>query len=216
MTTANCADIFANELPRSARIHDLHIRVVQPRNHLFGRDRYRRIDFQFERDGRKPRGVTTDRPAGGRPILDAFMVDTDIAAAKILQGVKTEIGIPRAAAPVDYDFAMRVQTCRAEYPLNALGCDEVLGVFVAQNFRRIADADGARNVSFSIGIGSSYVPNNSISPDSLGDLVGIDDGGGPGHGDLRPQEEQRNEYPMAHDEPPLLHCSTASSWQQPP
>jgi hypothetical protein len=98
MTAANCADIFANELPRSAHVDNLHIRIVQPRHHLFGRDRYCRIDLQFERDGGKLRGVTADRPAGGRPVLDAFMVDTHIAAAEILQGVETEIGIPGAAA----------------------------------------------------------------------------------------------------------------------
>src|SRR5713101_5909620 len=201
MTAANCADIFANELLRSAHIHDLQIRVVQPRHHLFGRDRYCRIDFQFERDGRKLRGVTADRPAGGGPVLDAIMVDTDIAAAEILQGVKTEIGIPRAAAAVHDGFAIRVQTRRAEYLLDAVRRDEILGIFVAQNFRRIADADGARNVSFGICIGSSYVPNNGISRDSLGDIVAIDDGGGRGQGGLRPQERKRNEYQTFHDEP---------------
>src|SRR5713101_3390358 len=201
MTAANCADIFANELLRSAHIHDLQIRVVQPRHHLFGRDRYCRIDFQFERDGRKLRGVTADRPAGGGPVLDAIMVDTDIAAAEILQGVKTEIGIPRAAAAVHDGFAIRVQTRRAEYLLDAVRRDEILGIFVAQNFRRIADADGARNVSFGICIGSSYVPNNGISRDSLGDIVAIDDGGGRGQGGLRPQERKRNEYQKFHDEP---------------
>src|ERR1700719_2436909 len=64
-------------------------RVVQPRHHLFGRDRYGRIDLQFERDRRKLRGVTANRPAGGDPVLDAFMIDTDIAAPEILQGVKS-------------------------------------------------------------------------------------------------------------------------------
>src|SRR5439155_549543 len=77
----------------------------------------------------------------------------------------------------------------------------ILGIFVAQNFRRIADADGARNVSFGICIGSSYVPNNGISRDSLGDIVAIDDGGGRGQGGLRPQERKRNEYQTFHDEP---------------
>ena len=61
--TGNNADIFSNELLRSTHIQDLHIRVVQSRYHLFGRDCYCRIDFQFERDGRQPRSVTADRPA---------------------------------------------------------------------------------------------------------------------------------------------------------
>ena len=145
-------------------------------------------------------GVTADRPARGGPILDAFMVDADIAAAEILQGVKTEIGIPRAAAAVDDGFAIRVQTRRAEYLLDAVRRDEILGIFVAQDFRRIADADGARNVSFGIGIGRSYVPNNGISRNSLGDIVAIDDGGGRGYGGLRPQEQKRNENQTFHDQ----------------
>ena len=68
------------------------------------------------------------------------MVDADIAAAEILQGVETEIGIPRAAAAVDDDFAMRIQTRQAEDLLDAVRRDEILVIFVAQDFRRIADA----------------------------------------------------------------------------
>jgi hypothetical protein len=75
------------------------------------------------------------------------MVDTDIAASEILQCVKTEVGIPCAAAAVDDGFALGVQTCAAEYLLDAIRRDEILGIVVAQNFRRIADADGARDVS---------------------------------------------------------------------
>jgi hypothetical protein len=186
----------------------LHIRIVQPRHHLLGRDRCCGIDFQFERDGRKLRGVTADRPAGGDPVLDTVMVDTDIAAAEILQSVKTEIGIPRAAAAVDDGFAVRVQTRRAEYLFDAVRRDEILGIFVAQNFCRIADADGARNVSFGIGIGSSYVPNHGISRDSLGDIVAIHDDGGRGHGGLCPQEQQRNEDQTFHDEPSVSLLSS--------
>ena len=100
----------------------------------------------------------------------------------------------------------RVQTRRAEYLLDAVRRDEILGIFVAQNFRRIADADGARNVSFGIRIGGSYVPNNGISRNSLGDIVAIDDDGGRGHGGLRPQEQQRNEDQTFHDEPSILPC----------
>src|ERR1700730_18087861 len=121
------------------------------------------------------------------------MVDTDVAAAEILQSVKSEIGVPRAAAAVDDGFAIRVQTCRTEYLLDAVRRDEILGIFVAQNFRGIADADGARNVSLGIGIGSSYVPNNGTSRDSLADIVTIDYGGGRGHGGVRPQKRKRNE-----------------------
>ena len=111
------------------------------------------IDLQFERDRGKLRGVTADRAAGGRPVLDAFMVDTHIAAAEILQGVETEIGIPGAAAAVDDDFASRVETRRAEYLLDAVRRDEILGIVVTQNFCRIADADGTRNVSLGIRVG---------------------------------------------------------------
>src|SRR5262249_38026103 len=78
--------------------------------------------------------------------------------------------------------------------------DEILGIFITQNSRRVADADGARNMSFGIGIGSSYVPNNGISPDGLGDIVAIDDSGGRSHGGLRPQERKRNENQTFHDE----------------
>ena len=95
----------------------------------------------------------------------------------------------------------RVQTRRAEYLLDAVRREEILGIFVAQNFRRIADADGARNVSFGICIGSSHVPNNGISRDGLGDIVAIDDGGGRSQGGLRPQERKRNEDQTFHDEP---------------
>src|SRR6516164_3738925 len=147
------------------------------------------------------RGLKADRPAGGGPVLDAVMVDADIAAAEILQGVKTEIGIPRAAAAVDDDFAMRIQTRQAEDLLDAVRRDEILGIFVAQDFRRIADADGARNVSFGVGGRRSYVPNNRIARNSLGDIVAIDDGGRCRHGGLRPQDQKRNEYQAFHDEP---------------
>src|SRR5262245_40746568 len=69
--------------------------------------------------------------AGGGPVLDAVMVETDIAAAEILQSVKTEIGIPRAAAAVDDDFASWIETRRAEYLLDAVRRDEILGIVVA-------------------------------------------------------------------------------------
>src|SRR5262245_56086326 len=208
MTAANCADVFADELPRSADIDDLHIRIVQPRHHLFGRDRRRGIDLQIERDRRKLRGVTADRPAGGGPVLDAVMIETDIAAAEILQSVKTEIGIPCAAAAVDDDFASRIETRRAEYLLDAIRRDEILGIVVAQNSRRIADADGARNVSLGIGIGGSYVPNNGISRDGLGDIVAIDNDRGRGHRGWYPQEQQWNEEQTFHDEPSVSLLSS--------
>src|SRR4029077_9296284 len=195
-----CTDIFADELLRSTRIHDLHIRVVQPRHHFFGRDRCGRIDFQLERDGRKLRNVKADRPARGRPILDAVMVDADIAAAEVLQGVKTEIGIPRAAAAVDDGFTMRIQTPGAEDLLDAVRRDEILGIFVAQDFRRIADVNGACDVSFGIGSRRSHVPNNRIARDSRGDIVPIDDNGRRRHGGLRPQDQKRNKYQALHDE----------------
>ena len=128
------------------------------------------------------------------------MVDADIAAAEILQGVKTEIGIPRAAAAIDDGFAMRIQTRRAEDLLDAVRRDEILGIFVAQDFRRIADADSACNVSFGVGSRRSYVPNNRIARNSRGDIVAIDDGGRRRHGGLRPQDQKRNEYEAFHDE----------------
>src|SRR4051794_40793804 len=125
MTAAYCTNIFADELLRGTRIHDLHIRVVQPRNHFFGRDRDCRNDFQLERDGRKLRDVEADRPARSGPILDAIVVDADIAAAEVLQSVKTEIGIPRAAAAVHDDFTMRIQTRGAEDILDSVRRDEI-------------------------------------------------------------------------------------------
>src|SRR5262249_44171006 len=201
MAAADCADIFTGELLRRADIQDLHIRIVEPRHHLLGGDRYCRIDFQFERDWRKLRDVTTDRPACSGPVLDAFMVDADVAAAEILQGVKTEIGMPRAAAAVDDDFAIRIQAGGAKYLLDAFRRDEILGIFIAQNSCRVADADGARNMSFGIGIGSSYVPNNRIPRDSLGDILAINDGSRRGCGGLRPQERKRNEYETFHNTP---------------
>jgi hypothetical protein len=70
---------------------------------------------------------------------------------------------------------MRIQTRRAEDLLDAVRRDEILGIFVAQDFRRIADADGACNVSFGIGSRGSYVPNNRIARNSRGDIVAIDD-----------------------------------------
>src|ERR1700732_5463077 len=98
---------------------------------------------------------------------------------------------------------MRIPTRRAEDLLDAVRRDEILGIFVAQNFRGIADADGARNVSFGICIGSSYVPNNGISRDSLGDIVAIDDGGGGGQGGLRRQGRKRDEDQTFYEKPPV-------------
>src|SRR5262245_31065281 len=109
--------------------------------------------------------------------------------------------MPRAAAAVDNDFAIRVQTGATEYLLDALGRDEILGIFVAQNSRRVANADGARNMSFRIGIGSSYVPNDGIPRDRLGDILAIDDDSRRGCGGLRPQQRKRNEYETFHDKP---------------
>ena len=144
--------------------------------------------------------VAADRPASGGPVLDAFMIDADISAAEILQGIKTEIGVPRTAAAVDDDFAIWVETRRAEYLLDTVDCDEILGVFVAQDFRRIADVDGAGNMSFGVGLGRAYVPNDGISRERLGDIGAIDDGGGRGYRSLRPQEPKRNENHMFHDQ----------------
>src|SRR5262249_42460274 len=155
----------------------------------------------FERDGCKVRCVTADRPARSGPVLDAFMVDAHIAAAEILQGVKTEIGMPRAAAAVDDNFAIRVQTDGAKYLLDALCRDEIFGIFVAKNSCGIANADGARNMSFRIGVGSSYVPNDGIPSDSLCNILAIDDDCGGGSGGLRPQKRKRNEYETFHDMP---------------
>src|SRR4029077_1493536 len=109
---------------------------------------------------------------------------------------------------VDDDFASRVQTRRAEYLLDAVRRDEILGIVVAQNFCRIADADGTRNVSLGIRVGGSYVPNNGISRDSLGDIVPIDDDRGRGHGGLCPKEQQRNEDQTFHDEPSISLLSS--------
>src|SRR5262245_57657683 len=114
MTTPDGADVFAPELRRRPRIDDLHIRLVDPRHHLLGRDRGCWIDFQLECDGRKFCGFTAGRPAGCGPALDAFVVDADVGAAEILDRVKSEIGIPGAAAAVDDGFTLRVETRRAE------------------------------------------------------------------------------------------------------
>src|SRR6266481_793644 len=150
MTAANGADILANELLRRARVHDLHIRVVQPRHHLLGGDRYGRIDLELERNGRKPRSLAADRPPRGSPVLDPFMIDADIAAAEILDSVKPEIRVPAAPAAIDDDFAFRVEAGGPEHLFDAVGRDEILGVVVAQNLGRIANADRARNVSFGV------------------------------------------------------------------
>src|SRR5262245_11874366 len=159
MTAANGANILANKLLRCARVHDLHIRVVQSRHHFPGGDRYSRIDLELERDGRKPRSLTADHAPRGGPILDSFMVDADIAAAEILRGVEAEIGIPASAAAINDDFALRVEACGSEYLFDAVRRDEVLRVVVAQNFGRVTDADGACNVPFGVGFGGSHVPN---------------------------------------------------------
>jgi hypothetical protein len=74
--------------------------------------------------------------------------------------------MPCAAAAIDDDFAIGVQTDAAEYLLDGLRSDKIFGIFVAKNSRRVADADGARNMSFRIGVGSSYVPNDGIPRDS--------------------------------------------------
>jgi hypothetical protein len=49
-----------------------------------------------------------------------------------------------------------------------------------------------------IRVGGSYVPNNGISRDRIGDVLAIDDDGGRGR--LCPQEQQRNEDQTFHDE----------------
>src|SRR6516164_1728099 len=140
------------------------------------------------------------------------MIDTDIAAAEILQGVKSQIGIPGAATAVDDGFALWVETRRAEYALNAIRRDEILSIFVAQDFRRIANVDGTGNVFSGIGIGRSYVPNNRISRDSLGDIGAIDDNWGRGHGGFCPQKQYRNKHQTFHGRASVssLHRATLS------
>jgi hypothetical protein len=86
------------------------------------------------------------------------MIDSDIAAAEILQGVKSQIGIPCTATAVDDGFPLWVETRRAEYALNAIRRDEILVIFVAQNFGRIADVNRTSNVCFGIGISKSLRP----------------------------------------------------------
>src|SRR5262245_310469 len=94
MTTANGADIFASKFLRCARVHDLHIRIIQSRHHFPGGDRDRRIDLELEGDRRKPRSFTADCPSRSGPVLDSFMIDADVASAEILHGVEAKIGIP--------------------------------------------------------------------------------------------------------------------------
>src|SRR5205823_3727667 len=65
----------------------------------------------------------------------------------------------------------------------------------------VADADGARNMSFRVGIGSSYVPNEGIPRDSLSDILAINDDSRSGGGGLCPQERKRHEYETFHDKP---------------
>src|SRR5262249_42670445 len=131
MPAAYRTDIFAGEFLRRARVDDLHIQVVEPGHHLFGGNRCCRIDLQLERDGRKLRSIAADRAAGGGPALDAFVVDSDVLTAEILQRVKAEIRLPGAATAVDDGLAMGVQSGRAEYLLNAVCRDEILGIVVA-------------------------------------------------------------------------------------
>src|SRR5438067_2268383 len=109
--------------------------------------------------------------------------------------------MPRAAAAIYDDFAIRVQADAAKYLLDALRRDEIFGIFVAQNARGIADADGTRNMSFRIGVGSSNVPNDGIPRDSLGDILTIDDDSRRGCSALRPQKRKRNEYETFHNKP---------------
>src|SRR5262245_7243954 len=115
MTAANGADILASKFPRRACVHDLDIRVVQPRHHLPGRDRYRRIGLKLECNGWKPRDLAADRPPRGSPALDPLVIDADITAAEILHGVETEIGIPSAPAAVDNDFTFGIEARGREY-----------------------------------------------------------------------------------------------------
>ncbi len=199
MTAANGADILASKLPRRARVHDLHIRVVQPRHHFPGGDRHRRIDLELERNGRKPRCLAADRSPRGGPVLDPFMIDADIAAAEILHGVEPEIGIPATAATIDDDFALWVEARGPEYLFDAVDRNEILCVVVTQNLGRIANADGASNVSSGVDVCGSHVPNKGVSCDRVGNILGIDNGGR-GHSNFCPKERKRNDQQTFHDQ----------------
>src|SRR6266702_3347521 len=170
MAAANGADILANEFLRRARVHDLHIRVVQLRHHFPGGDRYRRIDLELERNGSNPRSLTADRSPRGGPVLDPFMIDADLAAAEILHRVKPEIRVPAAPAAIDDDFAFRVEARSPEYLFDTVRRDEILGVVVAQNLGGVTNADGARDVSFGVGIGGPHVPDKSVSRDRISNI----------------------------------------------
>src|SRR5262245_4767256 len=165
MTATNGANILANKFLRRTRVHDLDIRVIQPCHHLLGGDRYRGIGLELERNGRRARGLAADRPPRGGPVLDALMIDADIAAAEILHGVEAEIGIPGAPASVDDGLAVRVGARGPEYLFDAIGCDGILRVVVTQNPGRIANADGAGNVSSGVGVSGSHVPDKGVACD---------------------------------------------------
>src|SRR5499427_2028065 len=206
MAAANGAYVFAGEFLGRARIDDLHIRVVQPRHDLLRRDRNARIDFQFEGDGRRRRSLATGRVAGGGPSLDAFVIDTDIATAKIPYRVQAEIGHPAAPAAINDDFTLRIETSRAEDFLDAIGRDEILGIIVTQYARRIADIDRSGDVSCRISTGRANVPYDGVPRDGFGNILIIGDRGRRGvgdMGDLDQKDRQCNKRQTIHDGPPL-------------
>jgi hypothetical protein len=81
------------------------------------------------------------------------VVDTHLDSTEIPYRVLTEVRHPAAAAAIDDDLAPRIETCRTEDLLDAIGCDEILSIVVAQDARRIADVDCAGNMSRRIGFG---------------------------------------------------------------
>src|SRR5947209_20575773 len=68
-----------------------------------------------------------------QPLFDAFVIDTDVAAVEILQGVKTKIRLPSAPGAVNDGLAARVQACRAQNFLDTVSRYKIFGIVVAQN-----------------------------------------------------------------------------------
>src|SRR5437868_7146568 len=70
---------------------------------------------------------------------------------------------------------------RAKDLFDAVCCDEILGILVAQDARRIANIDGTRDMPSGISISWAHVPHDGVACDGLSDIIVIHDDRGRGH-----------------------------------
>src|SRR5262249_23647122 len=136
------------------------------------------------------------------------VINAHIVAAEIAYRVVTKIGHPASTAAIDDDFALRIETCGAKDFLDAISRYEILGIFVAQYARRIADIDRTSNVSRRIGVARATVTVVGVRRDALRTISVTADRGdrsGANLGDLNPKDRQRKKKKPFNPAPLFAH-----------